>query len=755
MNQLDIHSEFKRLVPDSNMRRYIGGDVVGKKCFDSVNNYYSLFNNILNLTFMYTYAKYRYLIDYDKISEIKEDGNANSNRVFLSLDKLYSSYPLAYDLIQYVLYDIQYDASNGYDDAILLKYIPDILSIDYNDFSFSKYFTLISKWKKSARFEALTLEEAKNMLVELISQLPFLSKTALVEESIINNNLSIMAFKNLENEECCSSYYSIIKYCFNKDNSSDYIFFNLENVEIKEKNLYLKYQNSECTKNILVVLGKNNGESSSNFIQYDPQIGYQEITNKSYISNNEFSKKEIDEIYTINYRYFRNLALAISDAIGLSFFRDSKEHLYKDFSKKYSNIFLKNKIKDSIDFDCNNYNWDNIIIMLLMEASPSAVLLSLIKGNKNIYTKIVQNLNKRFNNSLPIISNKTNSQLEKLAEDTLNSNLKISNWIRTDAIARQIRDKMLNSRKVQIIIKSLLSFERVQKKFEFEYDGNLQTNIMALIKMKENTDWIKKLHFIKITLGETLKRLICFYEGVFSYGRIKMQYDFDLLSDIISNEKLIKYQKLAEDAFMSAVSKKFQELNNETDCKNNEIMPLFYKLKELCECCYTNINHCHEVKEEGKILYSLLGRNEILDLSYLSDLMYGSFYNDVSEDNINGAIETAIKIMIYLDNGANGVEDMPYKYCNAIFPILTHYNRGNINKDGCSTAVFSYTLDTNYNGIADDKKEMSVLTEFEYDLDTDYYCLPNILRTNDNWWIEPLIVDCDRFNNIFIEKEKE
>jgi hypothetical protein len=51
--------------------------------------------------------------------------------------------------------------------------------------------------------------------------------------------------------------------------------------------------------------------------------------------------------------------------------------------------------------------------------------------------------------------------------------------------------------------------------------------------------------------------------------------------------------------------------------------------------------------------------------------------------------------------------------------------------------------------------EVQILTEFKYKINHAYYALPNLNRLETEWWVEPLLISCFRFDGILKNKLKD
>ena len=62
--------------------------------------------------------------------------------------------------------------------------------------------------------------------------------------------------------------------------------------------------------------------------------------------------------------------------------------------------------------------------------------------------------------------------------------------------------------------------------------------------------------------------------------------------------------------------------------------------------------------------------------------------------------------------------------------------------------MFSLVIDPQGTGALEDM-HVSVLSEFTYNMTSKYYCMPHVGRATRRWWIDPLILKCQLFDDIF------
>ena len=115
-------------------------------------------------------------------------------------------------------------------------------------------------------------------------------------------------------------------------------------------------------------------------------------------------------------------------------------------------------------------------------------------------------------------------------------------------------------------------------------------------------------------------------------------------------------------------------------------------------------------------------------------------------------VEKATEIMKFFTTGKSNSLSSSMSLFDAIYPIVGNYYKMSKNQDGYDTAIFSLEIDANQNGITDIINNVSILSEFEYELNAQYYCLPNILRSTKDRWIDPFVIKCKIFDSIFEEE---
>lgn len=756
------NEEFKLLVPDLNMRRYIRGGIT-KNTFNSVYNLMLICNNALTLTFFYSYALYRKQLSKEGLNSLCSEYNANALRVIDTMQKVFLKYPVSLELMQFVLLDIQFDIMRG-DYSSLSGCIPDALSI-YGNFSLVEYNQVITKIKKSDRYigeSGLDLSKAEWMLRELLEHLPFLKTRELICVSEKNGILKEYVFRKKkrdysEDDEVPVCY--ALNNFSNDESRSEFLF--LQEMSSCSEGLRLRYASPSFNtyKAVFATDENNKGKNTSlheNVIVIDKNSAelFSEIVGIDVASAEGKAKKlakvsAISDVYSINYRYVKNLALSISDAISLESLSDVKDSLKAEYQNKYPDAFEAVLERNGVAYE----NWDSIITMLLIEAGPTQVIQLLIEKNHAFYKIVVKNLSQRFGPSYCLYSQKDkegelNALAFKLIDNNSSKNSTQLSLLDSSPAVEKLRAGLLAEAKANVILNSLIDIDGQQRKTSLIYIGNLQTKIRLLQDALNTDDFDKKVRYIQYTLGETLKQLICFYKGVYAYGREKLEYDYISFDKYLDVYTINIYKQNTVNAFMRAAKSEAEVIKNDESLRKNSIILLMKRFLDVCDLCYSENSNSNGNNSEGRYLFSALGKYEILDKQKIVSHIPFSLEQELvfTEKNIGKFIDFSSKFLEFFKTGSFGNEGKMNKALFAIYPFVARLCRGNENKDGYKTITFQLSVDVENDGRDNYFKEVNVLSEFDYDLDEKYYCLPNLERSNDKWWIDPLFINYREFN---------
>lgn len=718
------------------------------------------FSNIMNLAYAFLFGRYRQWYQYDGEIKIVENQNVhNFMRIITNFGKVYSERQLTYSLIEDLIMDTQIDIALHGPIASEFKIKNDFLDDEYHEFAFFAY--KARQARSSSRIDPCVIDQRLNELIGLLKLFPFISKIKVnktpIENAYHKINGEMVPFKKLSNvsfeyidknsfnyfikEDEFVDYNNIDTYYTFICIGNEYYFLNDINFESNREDnknnilllSYLKVGDLSKSKQIFICNDKII-DNHDNLISIKEDGGletYIMAITPNYTGGSS-SKSGFKDFYSINYKYIKKLSLAISDTIDETI----KKELYDKYYNDYPYAFQENKLEDLIHKDVH---WDTIIAILLVEVSAINVLATIFSISNNTFILILNNLQSRFGLDRFASEKVLNSAKEQteISEANWKNHYFGRKLILSKAISnkaeeecRHIKAEVHSRALVSALSKAIYDNDNFEEKVRFPV--NIKSHINMLKELEEsNSDLKFRKENLKNIIFQVLRILICFYEGFFGYAKIKNKFENDSLYTCFSQKEIAKIQKSANDSFITKFHSAFDKYDN-GDISITEI------LNDLADLA----NICAYKKGKGtlnQILKESLGKDKLLDMK---KIQYLSFNIDSieSNDELSERIYDVIKIFKYLQTGSNG--------SGAIYPYVATYEYSNQTRDGYSISHFSIVFDKNV------EKDVKVLSEFKYQINEKYYCLPNSLRYNEklNIWIEPIMINC---RNLDMKEDKE
>lgn len=742
--------DFIELIPDQGIRNYIaeGVGLLGQSPFSATDKFYRLMHNTVNLAFMYAFSCYVDLRNRNQAIDIEHNGTSNSNRVFRTFAKIYSEHPVRVELIQFILLDIQFDFFLA-DDSRLRTFFPDCVSTN-SSILLSEFFNIINLGINSSRFDEYSLEDLGNYFRELIRMFPFLSRSKL--EFSPETGWYVFRLRSSKQyryfpDHSVYTYGLIHRFKSGKREQ----FYYLTSID-KETTRYECFRDSKICQ--LPAVFEEEGtpviappyklpwDNESMYTYLNPKLFHQNIVKDE--------TKAISYLYNINYKYLKNLALAIADALGRDVYKDYLQELIRISQKMYPAVF-----DNYTDY---NANTDSIILMLLIEASPSIVLQTMFKVCPRIAYPVLKNLCNRLGSEF---AEKFSDIQSNEDFDDRACRLIDNHYTGTDLrvlTENKAWEELLVEAKAAIILSELSC--SAQLKGDYSISAQVGQNLKALEDIKnidESADGKKTTcELIRNALVPVLKRITCFYAGVFAYGKIKLEYDKRSELRLPSPDTIKEYQDGCIREFIRAAQEKYREMKDVTSVKT--LIEMFVAL--CSQCSDASSNNLFGRSSESRYLYTVLGKYRIMDIDVFKQKIDIENVEDLSEslssDKIDWWLKKGIMLIRFLAIGSYEIpqrkdKDPASYFRRAIAPIPASYFRINNGIDGYEPATFILTIDDTGDEVADYRHEINVLSEFTYDMNLKYYCLPNILRSNEKWWIDPLIIECKLLDDILKE----
>ena len=758
-------SVFKREITDPNIRKFIfNKDVETEDDLIDVlvdtKSYPLYFKNILALSFYYVYACYRYDVE-NKAKITKGARNHVAQRIRKYLDETLYINPITMELMDFVLADVQNELSFG-GESNFKPMLGKLGNFD-GGFSFRPMLKAVIEYERTqSRFEGGRLEMTA-LFLDIVSNLTFLKNYCLLEETPCQFRFVTHLCKEYQEDD--DTYEAepydelFIEHLLYRADDRFYRLYSIEKGEKGEEQkqliVRLRYLALKDDRPMLFTIPQEEGEPEHHLSEYDPQDLYE------YIVGNELDPHQpmrtmdqntvsIGQIHAINYKYLKHLALAISDT--LSSFPAGRTALVRKFSKKYPYIFeQRNGAKDVSDSESrNDLDWDSVIIMLLIEVSPTSVLETIIRTDtddeKRLFCALGRDLYKRVYEveSLGLFSRPADEVISTVRQ-VIKTKLILGEAGGFGKLPIEKMYTKLFPRAAAMLLLSLLNHSSEKAQDEgLSYTGNLSHNISFLKRERdEGSDPEKTIRYACIILGETLKHIMCFYAGLEQYGKEKAKFDTRARYQFVPEKEIHDIQKKLSKQFLEGAKVQAAQLSTAVATNPTEVMAVLRQFVDFCQS-YTQTNDAGTSKN----LSIALGRFEVVDTSRFKQL--ARKLRDVSAQHTRESaiawVDITLDILEFFKTGSTQEVRMEGDLLNAVYPFTAVFNKGRENTDGYKTITFSLNIDPDDE---DKGHEINVLSEFRYDHNEVYYCLPNVIRSNFKWWIDPVLISFRDFNRIF------
>lgn len=692
--------QYRQYIQDEYIWLYIFGE--DRPRLNSVDSLLRCINNTVNLTFMYVLSCIRSMYKNEEgIEEKIKTFNPNARRAIKNTDRIYNGLDISFELINYILLDVQFDLSLG-NASCLRQFIPGVsetfMPLDYSP--------LILHWMSSSSIESsITLDELILRFQKLVVSLPFL-KARLYEE---DSDMCFDILLGFENKKFYTDHKLFVQDC----GRCYYLFYFLERVENLNHACTLHYSTPDYADKYTIVyhdeqyMRKKEEREGVVYQQMDAEdlsMLYSCITGsaqESLFQAGEDYSQGIHSIYTINYKYLKNLSLAIADELGAADNTVSRE------------VFLAKYGISNVD----DADLDSIIIMKLIEKTPTTVLYDLFYINSNSFHSIIRNLYRRFNGRIhfrrvDFSAHPTDfSALDQFILNSLHSG------------RRYIRQGELADLQANYIISMILS--STQRAIPIADD-------IGRIQVKRN------LEEAQDTLARILMRCCVFYQGILACGREKLVYDAQHYDSIPTADETAETQIRLQSSFLQAAEFAYKEEFEYQFTQGCAADRMTYAIER-----FLALDELFDKSENERYLKCMLGRTSVFDRNQLA-LSIG--LKDMPDE---AQLRQIVSILEYLNTGAFENNEGCGDFNSSIYPVIGKYRSSSESGDQCHVACFSLRIDVNANGTTDYMRNINVLSEFTYQINEYYYCLPNISRSSSEWWIDPLIIKASDFDALF------
>lgn len=751
-----------KMIPDETVRNMLFGNDIRRDDFlgDRTQILYYV-SKLLIMTYHYVYFRYRKwsLVD----NEIDEGPTDNDLiRIFKVMRRMYILNELSYEVMESILMDLQIDiALNGV--------ISQELRITHDIFQsteFARMAYMAKKARTDSRFnDSTNVSDRIDEFMDFVKNFAFFKNLSAKLE--VNHNavfyqngqaqdgvkLQKVLWRNddfftqkefvgdIDTFNClikvARSYYYLAGTEFITDKGdavSGGDAFEMQG-DTNIVGVKLNYVSFEPTSTFISVII---AEDESVLSDYDHEnVFFVKQSYEIFCAENFFGEKGfvnftdnkpiIEDFYAINYKYIRNLALAVVDILD----RTDQHNIYRTYADDSRFRILFSSSKENT----MSLQWDVIIAILMVEEGAGKLLKTIFSANSQAFQKLVKNLELRFGRDLFSSSEilaKAKKEIEKEEEKIHYRN---SVGVGRGAF---VYDREKESIRVEVQVRTIVANvtravngnQVVDEKVGFPLSIRSRIQLLESIRDDFNEKPKQKIEKTRAIVSQTVSTLIIFYRGLIKYTKQKMLFENESYYRVLTDEEIEAYQSEAQ-AIFNAEAAKYKKLIENTASDHKKI---FAMLEEVC-------NEYVPGKEGYKVLKQMLGRQQLMDCDYITQSLEDCWR--VNADNATNSeayslINKVIEVCRYLQTGERNNKDVwdIELSLKAIFPFVATYQYAKQTGDGYHINNFSII------SAKGQDVNIKVLSEFRYKLNEKYYCLPNKQRSAESLklWIEPILI---------------
>lgn len=689
---------------------------------------------MLMFSFIFALSKYR----ADKRNGRDVESTPNARRAMETMDCLYNGEDMSLDIIIYVLTEMQLDVAS----ADKRAYFDGIFSRDDDAIQIPVFRSVIKTWLSSADYAESNERVLAGYLFGLYKAIPALKDIELriKDRSIVDDQeITVYDFYYKPTKELIPGALLF------KDIDGE--FYYLESFE---------FSHGSKTKLVYSTLNSKH----QHVVEVERSAAFQEAAMEKVIKGprSVFAKA----LYALDFKYIKNLALAVSDVITT----ETKRKINAHFSVKYNDVFeLGYK-------QFNEINWDNVMTILMFEEGPSNMLEFILDSDGFCFEKILRNLAIRYNDK-DFAKRARRFYTEEQAKemDALRNHIEVNSSYVKNIIEI---NKILMAK---AIVNELASLEKRQKVSNACFVESLPMRIKNLNETMNSEESIfGKVLAVNRTLEKTFRYVLPFYVGLIAFVKRKNELISEMQCRNLTDEEMDGERKnvyaRCEEAFMQAAAEKAAELSKKSLgglIEDFRAFGMSFRKKK-------GGGHVDEITENGRIVKEAVGRsyfcsvdtfNSILKIDttgMMSDYAkkeYNlvSYINDVKHSKKGGAVANVVlfsnfllqakKLLYFLTYNEDYMREMLLGQqisFDPVYPYVVQYEERSERRDCCDINSFSVYL-TEDNG----KREIKILSDREYVINEKYYCIPNVTTSNSRWWIEPFLINCREYDQLIVD----
>ncbi len=793
------------------LRKNIFGEENVKFALNDMKKIVLRSNSLFSLSVGYFYARYRNwreerrseIVDISDIHDYYKFLPNSTLRILYVMDEMYYKYSLNHDIISYLLVNTQINISqrttqdSSLDDV--LKIPTDLAIVSERDNAFVSVFC--SEYTKLARnVRYLPKEVTRDSFASLLRHFAFYKYVGIdVEE---DGNVFFLIYDDITGDllERISSHHTVI--C---EGDTLYLLTDIQRLNnvSTDDSLRVAYKSILDGTTLLYTVSGDGEESrfkmtgTEFFIdvtgriipeKYSPELFFRGLNTGSYKYVNRLGMALVDSVYGKPEGLINTVKLIKAHWDELNLEELDPDLSYKIGVTKKGDIIESIKNLNNSDFSVNEIKWrtskkwDDIIVRLLIIKSPREVISSFIE-KCDIFDTFLAEIGLRFDhrvNADAIVEGK-NKEMSVAKRELIILNFgqmgideaQITKWVnKTDALVAS-----------KLVVHALSELTNKDSDYapldvKESVGGSIYPRTLLLDDLNRRLNSgeeidpkyiIKRADFI---LRQSLKTVICTFKALIA--SLDEWSDFEMISysGELTSDQVQTRQAEIQKAFLTelgATARLFFTKKSEE---------LIAELVHICNDCFDTEKSL--VKELGTKYYIMTGRTMPLDTKSLFDVVKIDEDNNVyvqNPDNENelwrldvlrdecqkndpmskkyskAYLNAAYRIMRVLGGHPSDIDTFNDLTQKSAYPFVGTYVDNRRNMDGHRICNFSIR-----NSIGEVTR-IHILSDMEYKLNKKYYVIPNLQRTDREWWIQPFMIECEDFNDIITaglnEEEKK
>jgi len=501
----------------------------------------------------------------------------------------------------------------------------------------------------------------------------------------------------------------------------------------------------------------------------------------------------------VHYRYHNVLAPSIVDAIDED--RDAKKRILKRFVRE-EEISFKDALEPTfktlefalgqtfdkdwaskIDRLCEYISdqeyrfrkiidWDSLMARILIYEGPSEIVKTVlldedgqskIESIEEVCDKIIAGLELRYIDKIFEAEKVSKAQQEDYENYKRRGVTKIEKYFPGEYAAK-IKCKALAQSYIDTIVKTLAKIEKkdnegANNKFA---ENNIQDTLGVLEEYEQARSSFNTGDAFFNAFLRTIKAFLSFYAGIFSCCRQRLSYEFEKSITILSLEAIEERKRNIEGAFFKGVSETAVALSK------------LFRDKDAIESALRELwDFAKKSKEDPSYYSAVLARAPINSKALAQNFKINDnntiIFKPEEKDEIDFGravedgeiIEHLGNIIRFLAFGDNPYEKknkekkidignyVSYKeYAKkVIYPQIVTFVKHREDSDA------NHCLIMDHSGAFAEwhKGGVQILTEFKYEINHSYYAMPNLNRIETEWWVDPIMVSCYKFDETINE----